>query len=119
MAKLIPEGINGTISGNGYSTAMRLKRFTYVQRSIKGEYAKMIDDYFTMFGYKINRMGVPNRKARPHWTFIKTTNFQLIGSIPADDAQTIADLYNAGITWWRNGDEIGNYNLNNSPVGGV
>lgn len=119
MAKLIPEGINGTISGNGYSTAMRLKRFTYIQRSIKGEYAKMIDDYFTMFGYKINRMGVPNRKARPHWTFIKTTNFQLIGSIPADDAQTIADLYNAGITWWRNGDEIGNYNLNNSPVGGV
>lgn len=113
-AKLLPEGINGTIAGNGYSTAMRTKRFTYIQRQIKAEYAEIIDKYFTMFGYKINKVGIPSRNARPHWTFVKTTNCQIKGKLPADDAKFICDIYNHGITWWNNGDEVGNYYLDNT-----
>lgn len=118
QAKFLPEGINGQISGGGFSAAMRSKRFTYITRQVKAEYAEAIDNFFTMFGYKINRVAVPNRIARTRWTFVKTTNCQITGSIPADDARYICDIYNHGITWWRNGSEIGNYNLSNDPMGG-
>ena len=118
QAEFLPEGTNGTISGNGFSSALRLKKFTYTHRMIKAEYAMMIDAYFTMFGYKLNRIGTPNRTARPHWTYLKTTNCQLVpigDGLPSDDAQFITEIYNHGITWWRNGDEIGNYALDNKP----
>ena len=119
VAKLLPEGSNGTLSGNGASTSLRQKRFTYTNRSIKGEYAQMIDAYFTMFGYKVNAIAKPNRNARPHFTYLKTVNCQIKptnkGGMPQDDAITICNIYNSGITFWNNPSEVGNYNLDNSP----
>lgn len=119
VAKLLPEGSNGTLSGNGASTALRQKRFTYTYRSIKGEYAQMIDAYFTMFGYKVNAIAKPNRNARPHFTYLKTVNCQIKptsnGGMPQDDVLAICNIYNSGITFWNNPSEVGNYNLDNSP----
>lgn len=119
VAKLLPEGSNGTLSGNGASTSLRQKRFTYTYRSIKGEYAQMIDAYFTMFGYKVNAIAKPNRNARPHFTFLKTVNCQIRpstnGGMPQDDVRAICNIYNSGITFWNNPSEVGNYNLDNSP----
>ena len=118
QAQFLPEGTNGQINGGGFSTAMRCKRFTYIVRQVRAEYAEAIDNFFTMFGYKVNRVGVPNRAARTRWTYVKTTNCQITGSIPADDARFICDIYNHGITWWRNAAEIGKYDLSNDPMGG-
>lgn len=118
-AHLLPEGTNGTLSGNGASTSLRQKRFTYTNRMIKGEYAMMIDAYFTMFGYKVNAVARPNRDARPHFTYLKTVNCQINPAgnrgIPQDDVVTICNIYNNGITFWKNPTEVGNYNLDNSP----
>lgn len=114
-AKLLPEGINGVLPGNGYSTSLRTKRFTYTHRQIKAEFAEIIDNFFTMFGYKTNRMGTPNRTARPHWNYIKTMNCHITGTIPSDDARAICEIYNRGVTWWLYPDEVGDYSANNSP----
>ena len=40
--------------------------------SIKSEFAQIIDKYFTLFGYQVNRVGVPLEHSRSQWNFIKT-----------------------------------------------
>ena len=37
------------------------------------------------------------------------------GAIPADDASTIEDIFNKGVRFWKNLNEMGNYSLNNAP----
>ena len=87
--------------------------FISCNKHIKEEYAKIIDEYFDMFGYATHRVKVPNRNVRPHWCYTKTAGCIIKGSIPSDDEEKICNIYNNGITFWKNGDEIGNYNLDN------
>ena len=58
----------------------------------------------------------PNINSRPHWNYVKTINCVIVGEAPSDDIATICGIFNNGITFWKNGDEVGNYNLDNSPV---
>lgn len=80
---------------------------------IKDEYAKIIDDYFSHFGYATKRTKIPNRNARIEWTYTKTIACTITGSIPVDDAKSICTIYDNGITFWNNPDHVGHYELNN------
>lgn len=95
--------------------ALAIKDFAFIQMTIRAEFAKIIDDYWTKYGYPIKRISVPNLIARPHWTYIQTIGSDLTGSIPAQDMAMIKQIFDKGITFWRNGSEVGNYNLDNSP----
>lgn len=75
----------------------------------------MIDDYFTAFGYAIRNIGIPNMKARPHWTYVKTVDCNVHGKLPAEDARKIENIFNSGVRFWKDHTEIGNYSLDNSP----
>ena len=85
-------------------------------KSITAPMAMCIDDYFTKFGYAINRIKTPNRNVRPNWTYTKTIGCVITGSVPSDDIKKICSIYDKGVTFWNNGSNIGNYSLNNSPV---
>lgn len=78
--------------------------------------ARIIDEYFTRFGYATNRLKTPNLNGRPHWNFVQTSGFTLKGSVPAESARKICQIYDKGITFWNNGSEVGNYSLDNSPA---
>lgn len=102
------------VQGSSTDTAWRVKAVYFKQMSVTREYAEMIDDFFERYGYAVCKIRTPNRNARPHWTYIKTRDIDLSGSVPSDDLAKIASIYNKGITFWRNGAEVGNYNLDNS-----
>ena len=53
--------------------------------------------------------------SRPHWNYVKTIDCSISGSVPSDDEKTICNIFDKGITFWKNGNEIGNYSLNNRP----
>ena len=76
----------------------------------------MIDNYFDMYGYAIKQHGVPNMNARPNWTYVKTVGCVVHGSIPADDARAIEEMFDSGVRFWKNHTNIGKYNLANSPA---
>jgi hypothetical protein len=80
---------------------------------IKAGYAKLLDDYFTMFGYKINRLKVPNIRGRKSWNYVKTIDVNIVGSLPVDNMINIKNAFNRGITFWH-GDFIGDYTRDNS-----
>lgn len=97
---------NGNISLSyqaGYMT------FYYYRKFIKEEYAKIIDAYFDMYGYKVNMVGVPNRNARPCYTFIKTVGCAVDGLLPADDAKAIQSIFDKGIRFWKTSATFGVY----------
>ena len=105
---------NVLFSNNQYS--IRVGRM-----SVKASYAKIIDQYFDKFGYKTNLLKVPNTHARARWCFTKTIACTISGSIPADSAKHICEIYNNGITFWRNGQTVGDYSnaVTNTPNGEV
>ena len=41
----------------------------------------------------------------------------LTGDLPAKDAEAIINIFDNGITFWNNIDEVGNYSLDNTVVG--
>ena len=59
-----------------------------------------IDKFFDMFGYAQNRYMNVNIHARTRWTYVKTIGANIDGSLPADDAQYIANCYDRGIRFW-------------------
>lgn len=91
-----------------------LLHFEAYWKHITPQFVSIIDDFFNMFGYATGRVKVPNRNVRPYWTYTKTIGCVVNGSVPADDMRAICGIYNNGITFWTSGDNVGNYNLNNS-----
>ena len=113
-AKIAPDTMYGNAMAGDTNAWVGLAGFKLNCRTITNEYEHIIDDYFTMYGYKTNRLKVPNRNVRPHWTFTKTIGCVISGSIPCNDMEKICEIYNNGITFWNNPSEIGNYSLDNS-----
>lgn len=104
----------GSYNNGCVNVADNKQQFYYGRCSITRNYARCIDDYFTMFGYATNRLKVPNRNSRPHWNFVKTIGAVLSGSVPADDMKKLCDIYDKGVTFWKSGSEVGNYSLDNT-----
>ena len=102
--------------------AMGYQGFHYMPYRIQGQFAKIIDDFFSMYGYKTNRLKVPNRNGRKAWNYVKTCGCNLTGSAPADVTASLVHIYDKGITFWRCIDlstgnpfnRVGNYSLDNS-----
>lgn len=87
--------------------------FTFMQRCVTSEHAKIIDDFFTMFGYAMNHTAVPNIHARPAFTYVKTNGCTVAGFVGNADRLKIESVFDNGITFWVNGDKIGDYEQDN------
>lgn len=122
IANLMNEGEHAKVQGSQTSGQtsgvisywLGLLNFVVTTKCITPQIAHTIDDYFDKFGYATHRVKTPNRNVRPHWTFTKTVACTIKGSVPADDAKKICSIYDNGITFWKNGSEVGNYSLDNS-----
>lgn len=110
---IIPDSLVGTVNASDVMYFSGLKGFYNYCRTIRPEYIKIIDEYFDRFGYATHVNKIPNRNVRPHWTYTKTRGCNLVGGAPASALSVISSVYNKGITFWKNGNEIGNYELDN------
>lgn len=77
--------------------------------------AEVVDQFFDMFGYQINRVIKPNLNARPFWTYIKTQNMILGGNVPSEYKKDIQNIFNRGITFWKDARNICDYSRDNRP----
>lgn len=92
--------------------------YIFKYMGIKAEQARVIDNFFDMFGYKVNLVKIPQIRTRAHWNYIKTNGCNMNQqNVPADYVARIKAIHDNGVTYWKNHDEIGNYNLNNYITG--
>ena len=92
------------------SNALVLRRYT-----MRAEFARQVDDFFSMFGYLVCINKVPNITGRRSWNYVETDGMSLVGGAPSDVIAQIRGLFDNGITIWHT-DDVGNYTLDNSIV---
>lgn len=97
----------------------------FINMGISAYYAKLIDQYFDMYGYAINQIRTPNRLARALHTYVKTAGCIAEGALPASMIQAIEDIYNNGVDFWyitgqglNTFNNVGNYTYGNDPIMG-
>ena len=124
-ASNVATGINAynlksdNLNGNGVSGQLSLldkRDFKIYRQYVQGEHAKIIDDYFSRYCYKVNMVKIPNHNGRENFNYIKTINCLCVGDIPSNDLEEIQNIYDKGITFWHNIENYGDYTVNNSIV---
>ena len=116
-ANLLPSIQGGQNTGDVNFSARKNTFFVRHMRC-KTEYLKTIDDYFTRFGYAINRVKIPNITGRKTWNYVEIGESEDIGngSVPTLFMETINSACRKGVTIWHNHDNIGNYNMENNII---
>lgn len=112
----VPPQSHGNTNNGDVITASNKNDFHFYDMTIKQEYCKAIDRYFDMYGYKVNTRKIPNKNHRENYWFTKTISVNIIGNIPQDDLVKIKNVYNKGITFWKNASQIKNYDVSNNII---
>ena len=114
--KAVPDQARGNLNGSDINFAHDKAGFTIYPVSIKAEFAQIVDDFFSMFGYKTNRVKIPNIKGRENWNYLKTVSSYVGGDIPQDSINEYKGLLDRGITFWHNPSTFMDYSQSNNIV---
>lgn len=91
--------------------------FRCYRAHIHPTYLKLIDDYFSKYGYAIRRVKIPNTHVRENWTYVKTIGCTITASCPSEDERIITQIYDKGITFFTNEEAIRHQNeMDNNPL---
>ena len=116
VAEMTPNSARGNQNTGDLNWTLGKDCFTGYKMSIKAEYARSIDEYFSAFGYRVNRNKVPNITGRTNWNYVETANCNVVGNIPQEDLDEIKEIFNSGVTIWHKTAYFMDYSQNN-PTG--
>lgn len=114
-AKATPDQAKGNLNSSDILPAWE-RYFTVDCMSVRAEIAQTIDNYFSMFGYKVSKVKIPNITGRRNWNFVKTIGSYIEADIPQGDLQEIKDMFNKGVTFWHNPATFADYSQNNAII---
>ena len=117
---MIPNQVNGSANNSSINVGMHIIEPTFYTVTIKPEYARIIDNYFSKYGYKVNRIESPKIRTRSNWNYLKTLDIQfdidLTRPIPQMYELELKSMFNNGVTIWHNYANMYNYNLSNNVI---
>lgn len=116
QVKTTPPQAKGDVSSGDVIFAYAKNTITFYQMSIRPEMARIVDNYFTMFGYKVNRVKVPNVTGRENWNYVKTIDCYIEADIPQEDLQDIKNMFNNGLTIWHHPNTFMDYSNSNAII---
>lgn len=90
--------------------------FIYKIKSINSQYAKIIDDYYSKYGYPIKEVKEIKTDNRKNWDFIKVNDLNIYGDLPEEEKATIKAIYQSGITIWHNPTTMLDYGQDNPII---
>lgn len=91
------------------ATAMGSMNYYFYHTHVRDDEVKRLDDFFSCYGYATNKVKAPNLTGRQYWNFVMTENAVIAGDMPSSSKEAIGRIFDSGITFWHNGDNIGNY----------
>lgn len=117
-AQRVPPQIHGNTNCGDIMCSMKENCFHIFRMTIRQEYAKQIDNYFSRFGYKINETKTPNIYGRQNFNFVEIGKDECIGygDVPSKYMEEINDICRQGVTIWHNHENLGNYNVSNNII---
>ena len=113
-AKLLPSTSAGSNVGDVAFCTYSL-RFDYYNMILNDEELRIIDNYFTRFGYKVNSLKIPEFNSRTYWNFVKIADGENIGygEIPSKAMDTINRFFRNGVSIWHSHANLGNFSWAN------
>lgn len=114
--KVVPAIASGNTNVGDISFSRYLTTFDFYEMSLTPEYARVVDDYFTIYGYKTNRIKLPNITGRRNFNFVKVIGANIHAFINQNDLEKIKTLFENGITIWHNVDNFLDYTKNNDII---
>lgn len=116
QASLTPPQAKGNLNNGDVITGSGRNDFFFYDKSIKINQAKILDSYFSMFGYKTNEVKIPNLSNRKYWNYVKTVDCNIIADIPQNDLEEIKNMFDNGLTLWHTTSGFLNYSLDNNEA---
>ena len=115
--ELIPNSSVGNVNNGDINVSDNKMGFFFYNKSIKREFAKVIDKFFDMFGYKVNEVKIPNITGRLNWNYVKVLNPNIEGTeIPEFELNEFKAQLENGITFWHNPQTFRDYSQSNNIV---
>lgn len=116
-AKRMEDSLHGGTGDNPFVLPQGLMFPTLFEYTISGEFAERIDHYLSTYGYACHEIKVPNiqdgqghwQMVRDNWYYVKTVGCHVTGTLPTDVEMAIQDIYDSGITFWRDPSKVGDY----------
>ena len=113
---IVPEQTQGNVNSGDVTWSSGKSMFTVYPTCIRSEYAQIIDNVFSAYGYKVNDVKVPNITGRRNWNYVKTIDVNIEGYIPQEDLNEIKEMFNNGVTIWHNPSTFLDYSQNNDII---
>ena len=115
-ASIAADQTKGNLSSANALYAKGEYNFHHGRMSVNRQQAEIIDNFFSRYGYAINKITTPSIHTRTNWTYLKTNTCTINGNIPSDSEHIIEQIFNNGITFWTTPANVGNYSLSNAPL---
>ena len=120
---ICPQTVRGNTNCGDVLSSENTNTVYAIKMSIRSEFARIIDDYFSRKGYATNRIKVPNQTGRTYWNYVQIAAEDDIGyssnaniSVPSRSMEIINNVYRKGVTIWHDHANIGDFSLNNTIV---
>lgn len=115
-AQKVPDQAHGDVNVGDALFATTECSISAYSMTVRPEMASIIDNYFQMYGYKVNSVKVPNVTGRTNWNYVKTIGCYIKADIPQEDLKEIKDMFNNGVTFWHNPSTFADYSQSNAIV---
>lgn len=112
-AKNLPVKVSGLVQADALNLVKGVTQIQAKFLTVKREYAEMIDSYFSAYGYTCNKVKTPNISGRKVWNYTKTQGSCVVGNAPAAALKNINDIFDHGVRFWYDPNDIGDYTKNN------
>ena len=113
---VVPVGVRGSVNSGDVMISSGANTLHVYRVTIKQEYAKIIDDYLSVYGYKVNKVKIPNITGRTNWNYVKTINCNFEADIPEAHLMILRQMFNNGVTMWHNPSTMYDYSNSNNIV---
>ena len=111
--ELVPEQARGKVQSESVNTGMNLNRVDFYYMRPKISMCKVIDSYWTTFGYPIHEVVTPNLHSRSSWNFVETIDCGFTANAELETLTKFRNIFNKGVFVWHTND-VGNFGLSNN-----
>ena len=108
-----PNVLKGKAMNTNLNAGAELQQIDFYVMSITTEFAKRIDNYWTVFGYPIHDLVTPTMNNRSSWDYLKTVGCGITGKVDLDQLKKLRAIFDNGVFIWHTND-IGNFGLANN-----
>lgn len=112
----IPNEVVG-LSDSNIQFAIGRMSFIEYRMQVQSYYAKIIDNYFTAYGYAINDIKKPELNTRTRFNFIWTQGANVLGDLPTEAKNVINHQMDAGLRIWHDPAAWMDYSVKNTIKG--